>query len=417
MASLSLQQSADDALYGTPAVSLDASPVAIALTDLSGRIEHANRAFQKLFGLSPAISVLHPDVMTVCVGCPDLSFLDAVARDGRGRQLEITLRTPSGRTKRLLCSGARVDSDEGVPKWLSLSFVDLTFSEGTASPRDHSMTVLVEKLAGVGSWQMALINPNDLLSNTMRWSPSLCGFFNRRPTDGEHGVQQYLGGVHPEDRARVLTAMRATISSNVDYIVEYRRAGTTRVIRSRGTLVRSNEPGSPLVLAGVDQDVTQEYQRDQQLRCDALMLRSILESSDSPVYAVDRQLRFITFNRAYLAMLPDSDRSEVGAGGDVLSSIGDLARRKHIAENLRRALQGERRVEEIRMRGRSPASVRCEIVYSPMFGQSCEVIGVAVFQRDLQDIPPVQQAPLRSWRRQEWFEPLQAAVALSVAHK
>jgi hypothetical protein len=56
-------------------------------------------------------------------------------------------------------------------------------------------------------------------------------------------------------------------------------------------------------------------------------------------------------------------------------------------------------------------------VYSPMFGQSCEVIGVAVFQSDLQDIPPVQQAPLRSWRRQEWFEPLQAAVALSVAHK
>jgi PAS domain-containing protein len=251
----------------------------------------------------------------------------------------------------------------------------------------------------------------------MRWSPSLCGFFNTRTTDREHGVQQYLGCVHPEDRARVMTAMRATISSNVDYIVEYRRAGTTRVIRSRGTLVRSSEPGSPLVLAGVDQDVTQEYQRDQQQRRDALMLKSILESCDTPVYAVDRQLCYITFNQAYLAMLPDGDRREVGAGGDVLSSIGDAVRRKHVSDHLRRALRGERQVEEIRTHDRSQASARREIVYSPMFGPSREVIGVAVFQRDLQDVPNVKHAPLRSWRRQEWFEPLQTAVALSVARK
>jgi PAS domain-containing protein len=329
----------------------------------------------------------------------------------------MTMRSACGRTKRLLCSGSRVETDNGVPQWLSISFVDLTCSEKSTAQRDTSPSVLIEKLAGVGSWQIVLDSPNDLLSNTMRWSPSLCGFFNTRPTDREHGVQQYLGGVHPEDRLRVMTAMRATIASNVDYIVEYRRAGTTRVIRSRGTLVRSNEPGTPLVLAGVDQDVTQEYQRDQQQCRDALMLKSVLESSDAPIYAVDRQLCYITFNQAYLAMLPDGDRSEVGAGGDALSSIGDAVRRKEVSEHLRCALQGERRVEEIRTHDRSRASALREIVYSPMFGPSREVIGVAVFQRDLPDVPNVKHAPLRSWRRQEWFEPLQAAIALSVARK
>jgi PAS domain-containing protein len=214
-----------------------------------------------------------------------------------------------------------------------------------------------------------------------------------------------------------MTAMRATISSNVDYIVEYRRVGTTRVIRSRATLVRSADAGSPLVLAGVDQDVTQEYQRDQQQRRDALMLKSVIESCDKPIYAVDRQLCYITFNHAYLKMLPDGDRREVGSGGDVLSSIGDAVRRKHVAEHIRQALQGERCVEEIRTHDRSQASARHEIVYSPMFGMSREVIGVAVFQHDLQDVSNVKHAPLRSWRRQEWFEPLQAAVALSVARK
>jgi PAS domain S-box-containing protein len=267
MASLSEQHAVNAPSFGTSALSLDASSVAIALTDLSGRIEHANRAFQKLFGLSPAISVLHPDVMTVCVGCPDLSFLDAVARDGRHRQIEMPMRLSSGRAKRLLCSASRIDGEEGTPKWLSLSFVDISVSEANSAQHE-------------------------------------C----------------------------VMTAMRATKSSNVDYSIEFRRART-------------------------------------------------------------------------------------GVGADVLTSINDALRRKHTTENLRRALQGERRVEEIRTHDRSQAIVRREIVYSPMLGLSREVIGVAVFQRELQEVAHIKHAPLRSWRRQEWFKPLQAAVALSAARK
>ena len=417
MASSVDAQAARETSFGMTSVLLDASPVAIALTDLGGRLEHANRAFQKLFGLSPVISALRPDLVTVCVGCPDLSFLDEVARDGRSRQLEMTMRTPSGRTKRLLCSGARVDEEEGLPRWLSLSFVDLTFSEVDATPRGGTPSVTIEKLAGVGSWQVILDSPNDLVHNTMRWSPALCGAFHTRATDSDHTVQQYLDGVHPEDRARVTTAMRATISSNIDYIVEYRRVGTTRVIRSRGTLIRSAARGLPFVLAGVDQDVTQEYQRDQQQRREALMLKSVIESCELPIYAVDCQLCYITFNHAYLEMLPAGDRREVGAGGDVLSSIGDAVCRAHVSENLHWALKGERRVDEIRAHHRSQASTPCEIVYSPMFGLLHEVIGVAVFQRDLQDVPNVKHASLRSRRLQEWFEPLETAVALSGARK
>lgn len=131
---------------GSASLSLDASPVAIALTDLSGRIEHANRAFQKLFGLSPAIEVSHPDVTAVCVGCSDLEFLDALARDGRPRQLEVTLRTSAGRVRRLLCSGVRIDGDGGMPKWLSLSFIEMSLSESAAAGRDSlpGDSVLVE---------------------------------------------------------------------------------------------------------------------------------------------------------------------------------------------------------------------------------------------------------------------------------
>jgi PAS domain-containing protein len=418
MASLSEQHAVAAPSFGTSALSLDASPVAIALTDLSGRIEHANRAFQKLFGLSPAISVLHPDVMTVCVGCADLSFLDAVARDGRLRQIEMTMRLPSGRAKRLLCSASRVDGEIGTPKWLSLSFVDVSVSEADSAHHDCEFdSVLIEKLAHVGSWRMIVECPQDLTRNMMSWSPALCAFLNTRPSESEHGVQQYLAAVHPDDRARVLMAMRATISSNVDYIVEFRRAGTARVIRSRGTLIRAAAPGSPLILAGIDQDVTHDYQHEQQQRREALVLKSLIESCETPVFAVDRQLSLLTFNRAYLETLSEKDRREVGVGADVLASIGNAFRRKRTAENLRHALQGERRVEELRTHDRSQASMRREIVYSPMLGLSREVIGVAVFQRELPEVAHIKHAPLRSWRRQEWFEPLQAAVALSAARK
>lgn len=200
--------------------------------------------------------------------------------------------------------------------------------------------------------------------------------------------------------------------------MEYRRTGTSRIVRSRGTLIRAGGPGSPWVLAGIDQDSTQEYQRDQQQRRESLMLKSILESNESPVYAVDRQLCFVSFNRAYLNAQPEADRTEISMGSDVLGSISDTNRRKQVAENLRRALKGERRIEDIQAAQDAPqTSVRREIVYSPMFGLAREVIGVAVFSRDIEDVARVSSAPVRSWRRKEWLEPRQAAVALSVVRK
>jgi PAS domain-containing protein len=400
--------------------SLDASPVAITLTDLSGRIEHSNRAFQKLFGLSPAIEISHPDVTAVCIGCSDLQFLDALARDGKPRQLEVTLRSPAGRIRRLLCSGARVNGEGGMPKWLSLSFIELSLSESAAAMRDSKSvdTVLVEKLATAGSWRIPLEFPQDLRRNPMKWSPALCMFLNTSPNELDRDVQQYLNAVHQDDQARVLTAMRATISSNVDYIVEYRRADISRIIRSRGTLIRGGSAGMPLVLAGIDEDVTQEYQRDQQQRRESLLLRSIVDSSESPVYAVDRQLCFVAFNRAYLNAQSDADRREIAVGADVLSSIGDTSRRKQVAENLRRALKGERRVEDVRAApGCSETNSRREVVYSPMLGLSHEVVGVAVFSRDIQEVARASSAPVRTWRRQDWLEPRQAAVALSLVRK
>lgn len=405
---------ASESLAASSTLALEASPVAIALTDLSGRIAYANPAFHALFGLSPAITETHPDVSAVCAGCSGFEFLERLARDGQPRQLELTLHSAAGASRRLLCNSVRVEGEGGMPKWLSLSFMEIAHSESLfgASDPAYSDSVLVEKLVGAGSWRISLDNSLDLIRSTMKWSPALCAFFNTRPTDSERTVQHYLEGVHLDDRARVMTAMRATISSNVDYIVEYRKAGTTRIIRSRGTLLRGGRSGSSLVLAGIDQDVTQEYQRDQQQRREAQLLKSIIDTHEAPVYAVDRQLCFVGFNAAYITAQTEADRHKITLGVDVLSVVSDTARRKQVAEHLRRALKGEQRIEDIRAHDHSTGSFRRELVYSPMLGTANEVIGVAVFSRDIQDVAEGRKAPVRSWRRQERLEPMQSAVAL-----
>src|SRR4029078_6552326 len=69
----------------------------------------------------------------------------------------------------------------------------------------------------------------------------------------------YQKNIHPEDRARVLAALRACAAGGANYAGDYRLVdptGAIQYVEAHGRLIRDRD-GTPLQLLGVCTDVTE----------------------------------------------------------------------------------------------------------------------------------------------------------------
>jgi PAS domain S-box-containing protein len=116
--------------------------------------------------------------------------------------------------------------------------------------------------ANVGTWEW------NIRTGEVRWSESL-----ERIHGQELGVfggtfDGFLGGVHPEDRRRVLEAIQKAVETGESYDVEYRSLrtdGSTMWLEGRGRVSR-NEVGEPAWMSGICMDTTERHRLEDQLR-------------------------------------------------------------------------------------------------------------------------------------------------------
>ncbi|SAK64014.1 PAS/PAC sensor hybrid histidine kinase [Caballeronia catudaia] len=113
----------------------------------------------------------------------------------------------------------------------------------------------------LGSWNL------DLATSTLAASTTCKAIFGR----GEHDsftYEELLASVHPDDRARMLAAVRHSIETGCDYAIEYRNVwpnGTVHWVDIRARIVR-DERNHIAQLVGVSSDITSRKTSEDQLR-------------------------------------------------------------------------------------------------------------------------------------------------------
>lgn len=85
-------------------------------------------------------------------------------------------------------------------------------------------------------------------------------------------ADELFSRIDPADVAAVNQALRATFDQGVDYEVEFRVAATGRWLTGRGRVYQRDGAGKPLILMGVNIDVTEARQSAEQTR---LLLREL----------------------------------------------------------------------------------------------------------------------------------------------
>jgi len=141
------------------------------------------------------------------------------------------------------------------------------------------LTGTAERIARLGSWSL------DACSGRLTWSEGTLRIFGLAAEGFTNTSEEFLERVHPADRERLREAQRRAVDEQVPLDIEYRIRrpdGAERILYERAE-IGLDAQGSPLCLAGVVMDVTEERQAQAALRASEELLRRVVAESPFPI--------------------------------------------------------------------------------------------------------------------------------------
>ncbi len=115
----------------------------------------------------------------------------------------------------------------------------------------------------------------------------------------------------------------------------------------------------------------------------AAELGGILDGTASPVFSLDREYRYVAFNRSHASVMRTLFGAEIEVGYSLLDSMTVQRDRETAKKNLDRALAGETLLESGPSGDESGARKHFEVSHHPVLATDGSVIGVAVFVGDV----------------------------------
>ena len=157
--------------------------------------------------------------------------------------------------------------------------------ERTAALADANIQLTeAQRLANLGSWTW------DVINNKVSWSERLFEIYGIRPEQFGGTLNDFLGFIHPDDRATVRASVAAAVKSGRAFSHEeriLRPDGTVRHLHSTGEVIRDPH-GSAIRMLGVCLDVTERKQAENALRESEQSHRLLLKNArDYAIYMLD----------------------------------------------------------------------------------------------------------------------------------
>jgi len=172
--------------------------------------------------------------------------------------------------------------------------LDQRVKERTAALADANIHLTeAQRLANLGSWSW------DVVQNSVLWSDQLLDIYGLRPGQFKGTLQEFIGFIHPEDRAQVHASIGAALKSGKSFSHEERIVrpdGGIRQLHSVGEVIR-NEDGTAVRMLGICLDVTERKLAERALQDSEQSYRLLLRGArDYAIYMLDVQGRVRSWN-------------------------------------------------------------------------------------------------------------------------
>jgi PAS domain S-box-containing protein len=281
---------------------IQASPVAISVTDREFKLKVWSPAAERMFGWTAAEMVGKESPMFHLTGGEKIKRdieeeFQGVTRMG----IEAQRMRKDGVLIDVSLSTAPVRNREGEITGSMAMMTDITRQK--IAERDlresEARLKLAQQVGGMGSFEW------DMTFNQILLSEQLEVIFGQRA--GAQDFQSWIGMVHPDDREKVERSFLEAIQDHrAEVSVEYRivRAnGEERWVDSRSVLAFDDD-GGPARITGVVLDVTTQKEAVHQLQESEALFRAIFESAAVGIVLVDAKTGYpIRTNAIFQEML------------------------------------------------------------------------------------------------------------------
>ncbi len=190
--------------------------------------------------------------------------------------------------------------------------------------------------ASLGSWDWN-VSTGEVFFDQL-WS----SFTGYTADEGESGSRTWNNLVHPDDKLRVLRALKSHLDNPATYYeAEYRlqaNTGEWRWVLDRGKVVETDRTGKPLRMAGIYFDITDRKRIEEQLHDNAERLRGIFETARDCIFIKDATLKYTQVN-PFFANIVDLPESRIVGRTD--EELFGKAEAEILREADQRVLKGE----------------------------------------------------------------------------
>jgi PAS domain S-box-containing protein len=149
-------------------------------------------------------------------------------------------------------------------------------------------------------------------------------------------------------------------------------------------------------IIGAEMDITELKRKEQQVLAANAQLTGIINSTSDSIFAIDKNFNYIAFNRNHHKMSRLLQHADIKVGDNIIEVLKKTGDDKWLKKCFVRALKGEPHVIEKVLDYAGFRNKAHSFSFNPIWKSKKEVVGVAIFIRDITAYKEIQNALVAS---------------------
>lgn len=196
------------------------------------------------------------------------------------------------------------------PGKFATTFIDVTQRKSAEENlnRINERFSLATHAARMGVWDW------DIQKDELVWDDRMYELYATKRSDFAGAYEAWLNGIHPDDREQCDRVSGEAVRGEREYDTEFRimwHNGTVRVLKADATVIR-DAAGNPLRMIGVNYDITEKKQAENELNRSRLQLSEAADMAKIACWEHDEGTGQFVFNDAFYELYGTTAEREGG---------------------------------------------------------------------------------------------------------